>query len=484
MAGARPVQVLSVASEIYPLVKTGGLADVAGALPAALAAQRIRVRSLVPGYPAIIHALRRPRQLHAWADLFGGAARLIATRSEGLDLLVLDAPHLFDRGGGPYVDAGGADWPDNPQRFAALSWAAADIGLGAVTGYAPDLLHLHDWQAGFTPAYLHYRGGRRVPTVFTIHNLAFNGLCDRSLLPVLRLPAAAFDVDGVEFYGGVSPLKAALYFADHITTVSPGYAAEIQHPAFGMGLDGLLRARAADLTGILNGIDQGVWDPSTDQLIAAPFDSARLKPRRLDKAALQVQLGLRDAPGALLYGVVSRLSHQKGLDRILQALPTLLEGDTQLAVLGTGEPALEAGFRAAASAHPGRIACLIGYDEATAHAIQAGCDALLVPSRFEPCGLTQLCALRYGCVPVVARVGGLADTIIDANPVALAAGVATGIQFASDDLPAALRRAAALFADKPAWHRLQRNAMLTDVSWRDPARRYAALFRSLARPNE
>jgi starch synthase len=248
-----------------------------------------------------------------------------------------------------------------------------------------------------------------------------------------------------------------------------------------MGFDGLLRDRAADLTGILNGIDPAAWDPADDDLITTRFDAGKIARRRDNKTALQAQLGLAADPAALLYGVISRLSEQKGLDLVLQNLPALLDTGAQLALLGTGDPALEAGFRAAAAAHPGRIACLIGYDEATAHAIQAGADALLVPSRFEPCGLTQLCALRYGCIPVVTRVGGLNDTVIDANPMALAAGVATGIQFS--DVGEALRRTRALFDDKPAWQRLQRNAMDCDVSWHQPAREYAALFRRLVAAN-
>jgi starch synthase len=466
--------VLAVASEFYPLIKTGGLADVVGALPAALAPYRIKTTTLLPGYPAVL-AKTKTRQVHAWPDLFGGRARLLASKN----LLILDAPHLFDRPGGPYIGSNGADWSDNPIRFAALCWAAADLGQWALPGFTPDLLHLHDWQAGFTSAYLHEREGPRPPTVITIHNLAFNGLCDRSLLPSLRLPPSAFTIDGVEFYGGVSPLKAALRLADHITTVSPTYAAEIRRPESGMGFDGLLRTRAGDLTGILNGIDTAVWDPAFDPLIESRFDADHLVRRGANKPALQARMGLTQDQDVPLFGVVSRLSDQKGLDLLLQALPALLENRAQLALLGTGDPALEAGFRAAAAAHPGRIAAIIGYDEPTAHAIQAGCDALLVPSRFEPCGLTQLCALRYGCIPVVARVGGLADTVIDANPMALTAGVATGIQFSLSELSDAIFRACALFADKGVWQRLQRNALSADVSWKDPARRYASLFRRL-----
>ncbi len=480
------IDVLAVASEIFPLIKTGGLADVAGALPGALAELDVRVRTLVPGYPAVLAALREPARLHAWPDLFGGAARLLAASVQGLDLLVLDAPHLFARPGNPYVGADGRDWPDNALRFAALSRAGAEIGCGAVAGYQPDIVHAHDWQAGLTHAFLHY-SPTRPRSVMTVHNLAFQGQFPAQSFPALGLPAAAFAVEGIEYHGGISYLKAGLHYADRITTVSPTYAAEIRTPDAGMGLDGLLRTRAGDLHGILNGIDTEAWNPATDPLIAANFDSRHIAQRRANKADLQARFGLSPDPAAPLFAVVSRLTWQKGLDLLLEAEPTLLAANGQLALLGTGEAAIEAGFRAAAARHPGRIGCVIGYDEALAHRLQAGADALLVPSRFEPCGLTQLCALRYATVPVVARVGGLADTVIDASPMALNAGVATGVQFApvtAEMLRAAIQRVAALYHEPATWRRLQRNAMATDVSWHHPARQYAALFRDLlsARP--
>jgi starch synthase len=477
-----PVEVLAVASEIYPLVKTGGLADVAGALPGALAGEGIAVRSLVPGYPAVMAALAGATPVHDYTELMGGPARLVAGNAAGLDLLVLDAPHLYDRPGGLYADAGGQDWPDNPWRFAALSRSAADVGLGAVAGYAPEIVHAHDWQAALSCAYLAYAGGRRPGTVMTVHNLAFQGQVDRRLLAGLGLPPWSFAVDGVEYYGDIGYLKAGLRLADRITTVSPSYAAEICTPEGGMGLDGLLRGRADRLTGILNGIDPRVWDPSRDPLIAAPFAPGDLPGRRPNKRALQDLVGLAPDPGAMVFAVVSRLSWQKGLDLLLAALPTLLAGGAQLAVLGSGDAGLEAGFAAAAVANPGRIACRFGYDESLAHRIQAGADALLVPSRFEPCGLTQLCALRYGAVPVVARVGGLSDTVIDASPMALAAGAATGVQFAPVSEPMledAIRRALDLFARPATWRALQANGLATDVSWAAPARRYGDLYRGL-----
>jgi starch synthase len=479
----RPLNVLSVASEIFPIIKTGGLADVAGALPGALAAQNVRMMTLIPGYPAAMQSVEGAEVVYRYDDLYGSVARLLSAKAGGLELFILDAPHLYDRPGSPYVTPEGWDWPDNAQRFAALGQVAAMIGLGGLPGFQPDVVHAHDWQAGLVPAYLHYAGGRRPGTVLTVHNIAFQGGFPAYLLSYLNLPAGSFAVDGVEYYGQIGFLKAGLHFADRITTVSPTYAVEIQTPEGGMGLDGLLRTRSGIVSGILNGIDETVWDPATDPHLAARFDRAALEARSANKAALQERLGLSPDPGALLFGVVSRLSEQKGLDLLLGELPSLLADGAQLALLGAGDRGLEAAFRASMSVYPGQVGCFFGYDEALAHQIQGGSDALLVPSRFEPCGLTQLCAMRYGTVPLVARVGGLADTIIDANEMAVASGVATGIQF-SPVTPAAfggaVARAKTLWRDRDSWKRLQRNGMGTDVGWTQPAKRYAELYRACA----
>lgn len=477
-----PLRVLSVTSEISPLVKTGGLAEVAGALPAALAAQKVEVRSLVPGYPGVMAALQGAVVAHSVPDLFGGPARVLEGKAAGLHLFCVEAPHLYDRPGTPYGQPDGTDFPDNAQRFAALAQVAAAIGLGRAGSFAPDVVHGHDWHAGLAPAYLHYAGTARPATVMTIHNLSFQGRFPATLLGALGLPPASFDVNGVEYYGGIGFLKAGLRFANAITTVSPTYAAEICTPEGGMGLDGLLRTRSGVLFGILNGIDTTVWDPGADAHLAATFGAHRLRRRPRNKAALQARLGLAPDPDALLFGVVSRLTRQKGMDLLLEALPALLGHGAQLAVLGSGEPALQNGFAAAASAHPGRIGLLAGFDESLAHLIQGGADAILVPSRFEPCGLTQLCALRYGAVPVVAHVGGLVDTVIDANPAAQVAEVATGLQFApvtTAGLEHAVARTARLWQQPKAWARTQRNAMRGDYGWDKPAAEYAALYRSL-----
>lgn len=476
------IRVLSVTSELYPLIKTGGLADVAGALPLALKALNVDMRTLVPGYPAVKKALTNAVSVHTFRALFGGKASLLSAEVHGLKLYVLDAPHLFDRPGNPYLGANGTDWPDNPQRFAALSRVGADIGKGLLKDFKPQIVHCHDWQAGLIPAYLNYDGGPRPKTMITVHNLAFQGLAPPAMLHDLALPPQSFGLDGVEYYGNISALKAGLQFADSITTVSPTYAKEIREPAAGMGLDGLLESRKDVLTGVLNGIDIDVWNPSTDAHIPAHYSAKSLTGRAKSKRALQDKLGLKKDAKAPIFGVISRLSEQKGLDLLLQSLPLLMAEGAQLALLGSGDKGLEAGYQAAAAAYPGQVGVIIGYDENLAHLIQAGSDAILVPSRFEPCGLTQLCALRYGAVPVVARVGGLNDTIIDANDMALAAGVATGVQFGpvtAAHLQDALRRTVSIYRNAKAWKQMQVNGMKADVSWNHPAQRYAELYRQL-----
>jgi starch synthase len=345
------------------------------------------------------------------------------------------------------------------------------------------VVHAHDWQAGLAPAYLHYAGGARPGTVVTVHNLAFQGSFPAHLLSSLGLPPQSFVYDGVEYHGRISFLKAGLQLADRITTVSPTYAAETTGPEFGMGFEGLLQARAAVYSGILNGIDTDVWNPATDVHLPARFSAKSPRRRALNKRALQARFGLAESPETMLFGVISRLSWQKGLDLLLAALPDLVVSDAQLVVLGAGDAQLQNGFVAAASTMPGRVGVFIGYDESLAHLVQGGADALLVPSRFEPCGLTQLCALRYGAVPVVARVGGLNDTVIDANEMALGAGVATGIQFAPvtrEGLAGAISRAASLWRDRKAWRRIQANGLAADIGWDRPAARYVEVYRAAA----
>jgi starch synthase len=477
------LDVLSVASEVFPLVKTGGLADVVGALPAAMRHEGVRVRTLVPGYPAVLRALSEPTEQYAFNELFGGPARLLAAVVGELELFVLDAPHLYARGGGPYTSENAVPWPDNAIRFAALGQVAARLGRGLLSDFTPVIVHAHDWQAGLAPTYLYYGGEPRPGLVITVHNVAYQGQVPAGLLATLGLPPSAYSIQGVEYYGSIGYLKAGLWCADRITTVSPTYAAEIMTDEGGMGLGGLLRARASALSGILNGIDTAVWNPSADPHLPATYDvSSPMPARARNKQALQRRFALAEDPDALLFGVVGRLEWLKGLDLLLASIPDLLSLGAQLAVIGSGDPDLQQGFVAAHDIHPDRVGVTIGYNEGLAHLIQAGSDAIVVPSRFEPCGLTQLCALRYGALPVVARVGGLTDTVIDANEAARTAGVATGVQFhpvTAERLALALARTAALWKDRVLWQRMQQNGMATNVSWNHAARRYAAIYREL-----
>jgi starch synthase len=476
------LKVLSVASEVFPLIKTGGLADVVGALPGALAKENVRIVTLAPGYPSVLSKLENAAQVYRYDEFFGGSAQILAGAASGLPLFVLDAPHFFARNGNPYIGPDGADWPDNGMRFAALARVGADIGKGAIASFVPDVVHVHDWQAALTPAFLHFDGGRRPGVVITVHNLAFQGSFPSSTLGAIGLPPHAMSIEGVEYYGSIGYLKAGLQFADRITTVSPSYAREIMTPQFGMGLDGLLRRRAGVVSGIVNGIDDAVWNPATDPHLPQPFNAQRIDGRPRNKVVLQRRMDLEPRPDAPLFGVVTRISWQKGLDLLLAAAPGLVAQGAQLALLGSGEKALEEGFANAAREHMGSIGCIFAYDEGLAHLIEGGADFFLAPSRFEPCGLTQLYALRYGALPVVARVGGLADTVIDANEAALAAGVATGLQFsppATSELEGAIARAVRWYADQPSIRLARLNGMRADVSWRGPAKRYAALYRGL-----
>lgn len=475
------MNVLSVASEIYPLVKTGGLADVVGALPLALRRHGIQTRTLVPGYPAIMRSVQGLRPIYRIDDLMGQPATVLEAEHEGLDLLILDAPSLFDRAGGPYLDTNGHDFGDNWRRFASLSRAGADIALGRLEGWRPDLVHVHDWQTGLLPAYLRYADRPAPPSVMTIHNIAFQGRYGVDIFPYLGLPPDAYSMEGVEFWGGVGYLKAGVQAATAVSTVSPTYADEILTGEFGMGMEGVLAARAHDLHGIVNGIDADVWDPERDPLIKANYSAANLKNRRENKRAVADRFGLEQEDGPL-FCVVSRLTGQKGMDLLAECTGDLVAQGGRLAVLGSGEPWLEDALRHAAAHHPGRIAIITGYDEPLSHLMQAGADAILIPSRFEPCGLTQLYGLRYGCIPIVTRTGGLNDTIIDANPAALAAKVATGISFGpttSDGLRRALRRTFRLYADQKAWADMQKQGMKSDISWNKSAGLYADLYSRL-----
>jgi len=476
------MRVLHVAAEVYPHVKTGGLADVVGALPVAQARLGIDSRLLLPGLPALRAALEAPRIVTDVGPAFGAArVRLLQGQLAGLDLPVwlVDAPLLYGRAGNPYQRDDGSEWPDNLQRFGLLGWVAAQLACGALDpDWSPDVLHAHDWHAGMACAYLAAHAAR-TRSVFTVHNLAYQGLFPHQDAALLGLSSRFMSSAGLEFHGQLSFMKAGLKFADRVTTVSPRYAQEIATPEFGHGLDGVVRARAGAVSGILNGIDTAVWSPATDPLLAAAYDAEALDGKAACKAALQVEAGLAVAADAPLLLALSRLTQQKGLDLLLQALPGWLALGGQLVVQGTGDPALQQAFLDAARAHPGRVAAFIGYDEERAHRLVAGADLIAVPSRFEPCGLTQLYGLRYGTLPVVHRVGGLADTVVDADEAALREDRATGFAFTGaspDALARALRHALDGWHHPAAWQRVVRRAMAQDTSWRVPAARYAALY--------
>ncbi|MCA1909784.1 MAG: glycogen synthase GlgA [Magnetospirillum sp.] len=486
------MRILFAASEVFPLVKTGGLADVAGALPAALIEAGHEVRVLLPGYPQALAKAEGKRQVASFGDPLGvgGEAKLISAKlpGSGVPVWLLDCPALYDRVGGPYVDENGLDYADNPLRFGLLSWVAARLCTDdSPVKWRPQVLHCHDWQTGLAPAYLKAWAVEKPPaTVFTIHNIAYQGQFPAETLERLGLPWSMFTMDGLEYWGDVSFLKSGLVYADKLTTVSPRYAREIQSSAFGCGMEGVLSWRAADLAGILNGADYRVWNPSDDSLLAKTYGVADyVAGKAANKAALQQSLGLETDSQAPLMVIISRLADQKGMDMVLSTLPALLRQGAQLAVLGAGDRALEQGFQLAAHGSPRRVAVTIGYSEELAHRLLGGGDMLLMPSRFEPCGLTQFYAMRYGTVPVVHATGGLADTVMDCSYDGLMSGTGTGFVFEHANAGAfqwCVERAIASFANKDQWQRIQTTGMAQDFSWSRSAVRYGQLYDGMVTP--
>jgi starch synthase len=480
------LRVLFVSSEIYPLTKTGGLADVSAALPRALAGLGVDVDLVTPGYPqALLAATGKVVRAEIPAADQAGATRLTESRmpDSGLTVWLVDCPSLFAREGSPYVDANGRDWPDNAQRFAHLSRVAAQLATGQlVPNWRADVVHANDWHTGLLPILADFSGEAAPATLFTIHNLAYQGVFPGSVLPMLGLPPEIFTPEGVEFHGFMSFLKAGIRLSDHVTTVSPAYAREILTPEHGCGLEGVLQNRAADLTGILNGIDHRIWDPARDAHLSASYRADDLSGKHLCKAELQRELGLESDPEVPLVVWISRITHQKMADILLDAMPALLARNMQFALLGQGDAVWEERIRDAARGCPERLSVQIGYEEALAHRMYAGGDVLLHPTRFEPCGLTPLYALRYGTLPVVRHVGGLLDTIVDVNDASVGTGAAVGFTFSQptgDAMLACLDRALSLYAQPVMWRRLQRNAMSRDFSWDTSARRYLDLYRKL-----
>jgi starch synthase len=471
------MRVLFATPEIAPWVKTGGLGDVAAALPPALRAAGVDVRVLVPLYPALRTAFPDApavASLDGFGAHFSPSTLRYAVTPDGTPLWLLDAPAYFDRPGSPYLGPEGHDWLDNHLRFGQLSRVAAWLGSEEnFLDWRPDVIHCNDWQTALAPAYLKLLPGGRARSLITVHNLAFQGLFGKDTLHEVGLPDSAWSIAGVEYYGYLSFLKAGLQFADWLTTVSPSYAEEIQTDAEGMGMAGLLRARSAELSGILNGIDTTAWNPAGDPHLATPFSATRLAAKAKNKAALQQEMGLARRDDVPLLGIVSRLTHQKGLDLLPLIAPALAEVPVQLAVLGNGQRVLEEEFTKLAADHPGQFAVRIGFDEGLAHRIEAGADMFLMPSRFEPCGLNQMYSLRYGTPPIVRATGGLADTVVD--------GV-NGFSFAeptAEALLAAVQRGVAAWQDKPGWQRIQQDGMGRDFSWDGPARQYAELYAGL-----
>ncbi|MFN2309438.1 MAG: glycogen synthase GlgA [Gammaproteobacteria bacterium] len=479
------MNILFASSEVHSLIKTGGLADVSAALPKALHELKQDVRLVLPAYQDL---LTRAGQLREVAQLSlpdsPAAVRVLEGRLPGTSIPVylIDAPQCFDRPGNPYSAPDGSDWPDNAQRFARFARACVELAMDrAGLGWRPAVVHCNDWQTGLVPALLSLETARPA-TVFTIHNLAYQGLFDWASFQALHLPYTWWSLHALEFHQQLSFLKGGLVFADRLTTVSPTYAEEIRTPEYGCGLDGLLAHRAADLTGILNGVDYGLWDPATDPLLEHPFAPDDLAGKAANKQALQAHFGLPQAAELPVFAHIGRLVEQKGIDLLLEILPQLLTRPLQLILLGTGHAQLETALRQAQAAHPKRVGVRIGYDEALAHRIEAGADVFLMPSRFEPCGLNQLYSLRYGTLPLVRRTGGLADSVVDCRYATLESGAATGFLFdtaSPAELLAAIDRALALYAQPEAWTRVVKTAMAQDFSWARSAQRYLALYRDL-----
>ncbi len=481
--------VLFITPEVHPLNKTGGLGDVSAALPVALRELKVDVRLLIPGYPQVLSGLKHKRKI---AEFTAQApfpsstllsARLPSGASASVPVFVLDCPTLYQRGGGPYTDTAGHDWPDNALRFGLLSKIGAILASDASPlSWHPHIAHCNDWQTGLVPAYLHFHQGKKAASLMTIHNLAFQGVYPADTVTQLGLPAASFDINGAEYYGGMSFLKAGLYYSDHIATVSPSYAREIQTAPLGFGMQGLLATRRQDISGIANGIDTAEWNPATDPALVRNYTANNLAAKAANKQALQQLFGLAVDPGIPLFGVISRLTHQKGYDLLLQVAAQLTEMPAQLAVLGSGEAVLEQQLLAIAKSHSGKIAVRIGFDERLSHLIEAGADSFLMPSRFEPCGLNQMYSQRYGTPPLVHATGGLIDTVVDCTSATLADGSASGFLF-HDMTPAALlgaiRRVTLAYNNKSVWRKLKKNGMAKDFSWRSSAAGYRKIYLSL-----
>ncbi|RJX30204.1 MAG: glycogen synthase GlgA [Oxalobacter sp.] len=488
------MRVLHVCTEVYPVVKTGGLADVTSALPLALTKLGCDVRILVPGFPSFQEYLIDKKLVFELPPRFNAFSIRVfvgTLPTNGLTVYFIDAPGLFDRPGNPYTNASNQDYLDNYRRFALLGWIAARLAEGMDTSWVPDVVHAHDWHAGLAPAYLRasefWLKRKLAGSVFTVHNLAYQGNFPGHAFSEIDLPPHFFGVDGVEFHGQLSFIKAGLMYADKITTVSPTYAKEILRPENSFGLNGVLQKRIDDISGILNGVDTDVWNPAADEAIAIQYGLNSLASKAQCKTALQKETGLKVQNDAPLFCIVSRLAVQKGLDIVLDGLPEILGMGGQLIVLGTGDTSLESAFRNIAYAYPQSVSIHTGYDELKSHRVIAGSDIILLPSRYEPCGLTQLYGLRYGTLPLVHRVGGLADTVVNSSDENIKARTATGFTFDGfyyDAFMGSVRHAFALFKRKKEWQQIQHNAMRQQFTWEAAAKRYLALYEQVYRSHK
>jgi starch synthase len=490
------VNVLFAASEAFPFIKTGGLGDVVHSLPIALNELGNDVRLVLPAYRDVLAQVDSLKELGYW-DLPGAGvthrSRILQAHHEGLAdyLYLVDVPSLFDRAGNPYVHTDGFNWPDNAERFTVFSRAVAQMAKGIPgTDWHPDVVHCHDWQTGLVPAFLSM-SHPRPKTVFTIHNLAYDGHYSHDDFSRLGLPPEWWSADYVEFYGGLSMIKAGMVFADHVTTVSPTYAREICTPEYGYRFEGVLQSLGDKLSGILNGIDLEIWNPQTDTHISQNYSveqasvkqsSAKqpwLKAKLANKKDLLQKTGLQQTKAPLL-GFIGRLVEQKGVDIITDMLPKLFANtDAVMIILGSGHMLYEAELTALAEKYPSRLHVHIGYSEDLAHQIEAGCDLFIMPSRFEPCGLNQMYSLRYGTPPVVNFTGGLADTVTDASVMAVKEKTANGFVFHdvnADALLSTVKRALTIYENSEQWQQICETAMRQELSWEASANKYQALY--------
>jgi len=479
------LKVLFVTSEVFPLIKTGGLADVSGSLPSALQSLGVDIRLLVPGYPSVLEKLVHLRKL---ADIhhlpvIGHAELMMGTIEEtGNLVMIVKSAGLYEREGGPYIDQFGVEWQDNAVRFGILSKVAALLTSKKkhLIDWHPDIVHCNDWQTGLTPAYMKLVEQTKTKSIMSIHNMAFQGCFSEQYVATLGLPREHFVMEGLEYHGQLSFLKAGLYYADAISTVSPKYAQEIQTAMFGFGLEGLLTRRHHEITGILNGIETEEWNPKHDVYLSKNYTVSTIKNKNVVKQALQERLRLSIDANAPLLGVVSRLTYQKGLDMLLPILQALLNDGCQLALLGSGERPLEKAFFDIAEQHPKQATVTIGYNEPLSHQIMAGSDMFIMPSRFEPCGLNQLYGLAYGTPPIVNATGGLADSVTDTHDASINNKTANGFvmtEATSEGLFNAIQRALDVYRNAPkTWQKVQKNGMSLNLSWDYSAQEYLKLY--------